>query len=295
MVPAALSAGDDRHGDGFASSARRWTSSADRAARAARDDGERSRWRERRARASPTARRRSGRGRRHRSSSTESGSPARAEYSGERRSVRRRGATASRAHLCRRRSISTDRPGRVTGADVLLVPAAQQGGVDLGGGRRARGRRDRTASTARRRTASASSPTRGRGIGTEIVERGEAFAARRAMKKILAGAAEPDAARARALRVARLPRGAALLRDGDRAGRRAVGARPAGWARRGRVARRRVRAFYDALNEAFAEHWEWRSPAVRRVARASAGPASRRRRPHLVRRPRRRRARCRHA
>jgi mycothiol synthase len=98
---------------------------------------------------------------------------------------------------------------------------------------------------------------KGRGIGTEIVERGEAFARAEAVKKIFAAAAEPDAA-ARALfeshgyRETRrfyemaielteppappvLPAGLVVdeLRDGE------------------------YRAFYEALNEAFAEHWEW--------------------------------------
>jgi mycothiol synthase len=98
---------------------------------------------------------------------------------------------------------------------------------------------------------------KGRGIGTEIVERGEAFARAEGVKKIFAAAAEPDAA-ARALleshgyRETRrfyemaielteppappvLPAGLVVdeLRDGE------------------------YRAFYEALNEAFAEHWEW--------------------------------------
>jgi len=98
---------------------------------------------------------------------------------------------------------------------------------------------------------------KGRGLGTEIIERGEAFARAEGMKKILAAAPEPDAA-ARELfefhgyREARrfyemaielteqppepvLPAGLAVdeLREDE------------------------YRAFFDALNEAFAEHWEW--------------------------------------
>ena len=98
---------------------------------------------------------------------------------------------------------------------------------------------------------------RGRGIGTEILERYEAFARAASVEKIHAGAAEPNAdARAlfegRGYREVRrfyemaielteepsppvLPAGLVVdeLREGEQ------------------------RAFYDALNEAFAEHWGW--------------------------------------
>jgi mycothiol synthase len=98
---------------------------------------------------------------------------------------------------------------------------------------------------------------KGRGIGTEILHRGEAFARAEGVQKILAGGAEPDLA-ARALfeshgyrEVRRfyemaielteqpsepvVPDGLVLdeLRDDE------------------------YQAFYHALNEAFAEHWEW--------------------------------------
>lgn len=98
---------------------------------------------------------------------------------------------------------------------------------------------------------------KGRGLGTEALERGEAFARAEGVKKILVGAPEPDTA-ARSLfeshgyREARrfyemaielteppaepvLPPGLVLdeLHDDE------------------------YRAFYDALDEAFAEHWEW--------------------------------------
>jgi len=98
---------------------------------------------------------------------------------------------------------------------------------------------------------------KGCGLGTEIVERGEAFARSEGVKKILTGAAEPDL-QARALfeshgyrevrrfyemaielseepSVPALPDGLLLdeLRDDE------------------------YEAFYGALNEAFAEHWEW--------------------------------------
>jgi len=98
---------------------------------------------------------------------------------------------------------------------------------------------------------------KGRGIGTEIVERGEAFARAEGVKRIHAGAAEPDAAARELLEShgyrevrrfyemaielteppspAVLPVGLVVdeLQDGE------------------------YRAFYEALSEAFAEHWEW--------------------------------------
>ncbi|HKT44735.1 MAG TPA: GNAT family N-acetyltransferase [Gaiellaceae bacterium] len=98
---------------------------------------------------------------------------------------------------------------------------------------------------------------RGRGIGTQMLERGEAFAREHGVTKIHTGAPEPNAD-ARALfesrgyrevrrfwemgidlaeepAVPELPDGLVLdeLRDGEQ------------------------RAFYDALNEAFEDHWEW--------------------------------------
>jgi ribosomal protein S18 acetylase RimI-like enzyme len=98
---------------------------------------------------------------------------------------------------------------------------------------------------------------KGRGLGTEILERGEAFARAEKAKKVHTGAPEPDAAarvlfEARGYREVRrfysmaielteappepvLPEGLVLdeLRDDE------------------------YETFYDALNEAFAEHWEW--------------------------------------
>ena len=98
---------------------------------------------------------------------------------------------------------------------------------------------------------------KGRGLGTEIVERGEAFARAEGAKKIHTGAAEPDVA-ARvlfesrgyrevrrfyemAIELTEEPAAPALL-DGlvlDE------------------LHEDEYEAFYDALNEAFAEHWEW--------------------------------------
>jgi ribosomal protein S18 acetylase RimI-like enzyme len=148
------------------------------------------------------------------------------------------------------------RPGRITGADVLMfqqysketwvwedegriVAAAQYGAH--GDSANIRG----------------FVAERGRGIGTETVERGEAFARSEGMTKILAGAAEPDTAARELLEghgyrevrrfyemvielteepsVPELPAGLVVdeLREGE------------------------YEAFYNALNEAFAEHWEW--------------------------------------
>jgi mycothiol synthase len=98
---------------------------------------------------------------------------------------------------------------------------------------------------------------KGRGLGAEILERGEVFAREHNTAKVHAGAPEPDAA-ARALLEGRgygevrrfyemavelreepvvpeLSEGLVLdeLRDGEE------------------------RAFYDALNDAFQDHWEW--------------------------------------
>jgi ribosomal protein S18 acetylase RimI-like enzyme len=95
------------------------------------------------------------------------------------------------------------------------------------------------------------------GLRTEILDRGEEFARAEGAERILTGAAEPDAAarelfESRGYREARrfyemtieltedpvvpeVPDGLAVdeVREGEE------------------------RAFYDALNEAFAEHWEW--------------------------------------
>lgn len=148
------------------------------------------------------------------------------------------------------------RPGRVTGADILMyLQYSKESWVWEDDGRMA---------------ASASYGVhgdavnfrgivadKGRGLGAEIVERGEAFARAEGVKKILAGAPEPDAAarelfESRGYREVRrfyemaielteeppepvLPDGLVVdeLREDE------------------------YRAFYDALNEAFAEHWEW--------------------------------------
>ena len=98
---------------------------------------------------------------------------------------------------------------------------------------------------------------KGHGLGTEIVERGEAFARAEGAKKIHTGAAEPDVA-ARALfesrgyrEVRRFYEMAIELTDEP-----AAPALPEGLVL-DELHEDEYEAFYDALNEAFAEHWEW--------------------------------------
>jgi mycothiol synthase len=148
------------------------------------------------------------------------------------------------------------RPGRLTGPDILMfLQYAKEAWVWEDG--------DRLVASATYGMDGDAANTRGvvaakgRGIGSEILERGEAFARAEGAKKILAGAAEPDDdARAlfesRGYREARrfyemaieltepppdpvVPAGLVVdeLGDGE------------------------YEAFYDALNEAFTEHWEW--------------------------------------
>ena len=148
------------------------------------------------------------------------------------------------------------RPGRLTGADILMfLQYSKESWVWEEDGRM-------VASASYGVHGDAANfrgivADKGRGLGTEIVERGEAFARAEGMKKIHAGAPEPDAA-ARALFESRgyrevrrfyemsielteeppepvVPDGLVVdeLRDDE------------------------YHAFYDALNEAFAEHWEW--------------------------------------
>jgi len=148
------------------------------------------------------------------------------------------------------------RPGRLTGADILMfLQYSKEAWVWEDDGR--------LAASATYGVHGEAAHTRGivaakgRGLGSEILDRGEEFARKEGTKKILTGAPEPDAA-ARALfesrgyREARrfyemeielteaptepvLPDGLVVdeLRDDE------------------------YEAFFDALNEAFAEHWEW--------------------------------------
>jgi mycothiol synthase len=96
-----------------------------------------------------------------------------------------------------------------------------------------------------------------RGIGTQILERGEAFAAAEGARKILTGAPEPNAA-ARALFESRGYR--AVRRFYEMAIELTEEPPPAVVPAGLMVDELRddeYKAFYDALNEAFAEHWEW--------------------------------------
>jgi mycothiol synthase len=148
------------------------------------------------------------------------------------------------------------RPGRVTAGDILMyLQYAKEAWVWEDGGRVAAGAMYGVqGESANLRGAVAD---KGRGLGTEILERGEAFARAEGAKKILAGAAEPDAA-ARALFESR----------GYREVRRFYGMAielteapaepvvPAGLVVDA-LREDEYEAFYSALNEAFAEHWEW--------------------------------------
>ena len=148
------------------------------------------------------------------------------------------------------------RPGRLTGADILLFSkyAKEQWIYE----------------EAARVVASASYgihgdkahirgvvAEKGRGIGTQIVERGEEFARAGGVAKIHAGFPEPDnAARSlfesRGYREVRRFRTMAIeLTDEP-----SVPEPPGGFVL-DELHEDEMRAFYDALNDAFQEHWEW--------------------------------------
>jgi mycothiol synthase len=148
------------------------------------------------------------------------------------------------------------RPGRVTGADIVtFMQYTKEGWVwEENGHMVASASYGVHGDAANFRGVVAD---KGRGLGTQIVERGEAFARAEGVQRVHAAAPEPDAA-ARALFESRgyrevrrfyemaielteepaqpvLPAGLVVdeLRDDE------------------------YEAFYEALNEAFAEHWEW--------------------------------------
>ena len=148
------------------------------------------------------------------------------------------------------------RPGRLTGADILMfLQYSKETWIWEEGGRV-------VASASFGMHGDAANirgvvGDKGRGLGTEILERGEAFARAEGAKKIHAGAAEPDAA-ARALfasrgysEVRRFYEMAIELTEEP-----AAPAVPDGLVLDG-LHEDEYEAFYDALNEAFAEHWEW--------------------------------------
>ena len=98
---------------------------------------------------------------------------------------------------------------------------------------------------------------RDRGIGTQIVERGEAFALENGAAKIHAHAAEPNAAarglfEARGYREVRRFHEMAIELEAEPPIPELAGGLALDEVREGEE-----RAFYDALNDAFQDHWEW--------------------------------------
>jgi mycothiol synthase len=148
------------------------------------------------------------------------------------------------------------RPGRITAADILMyLDYSKESWVW-----EADGRMVASASYGVHGDAANTRgivADKGRGLGTEIVRRGEAFAHAEGVKKIIAGTPEPDVA-ARAL----------FERHGYREVRRFYemaieltevpppAALPDGLVV-DEMREDEYEAFYDAMNEAFAEHWEW--------------------------------------
>jgi mycothiol synthase len=148
------------------------------------------------------------------------------------------------------------RPGRVTGADVLMfLQQSKEGWVWEEDGRMVAsavyGVRGDAAHI------SGFVADKGRGLGAETLERGEAFARAEGVQKILAAALEPDAA-ARALfeshgyhEVRRFYEMAIELTEEP-----SEPVLPAGLVV-DELRNDEYEAFYAVLNEAFAEHWEW--------------------------------------
>lgn len=148
------------------------------------------------------------------------------------------------------------RPGRVTGADILMyLHYSKESWVWEEDGR--------MVATASYGVHGDAANTRGvvaakgRGLGTEILERGEAFASAEGVKKILTGAPEPDAA-ARSLFESR---GYREVRRFYEMAIELTATPPEPELPAGLVVDElredEYEAFYAALNESFAEHWEW--------------------------------------
>lgn len=148
------------------------------------------------------------------------------------------------------------RPGRLTAEDVLLfLPHSKEAWVW-----EEEGRLVATATFGVYGDAANIRGTvaaRGRGLGTEILERGEAFAHAEGAEKILTGGPEPDAA-ARALFESR---GYREVRRFYKMAIELTEEPPPPVVPAGLVLDElhddEYEAFYDALNESFAEHWEW--------------------------------------
>ena len=148
------------------------------------------------------------------------------------------------------------RPGRITAADIIMfLQYSKEAWVWEDDGRLAAsatyGMHGDAANTR------GFVAVKGQGIGSEILERGEAFARAQGATKILTGAPEPDAT-ARALFESRGYREARRFYEMEieltEAPREP--ALPDGLVV-DELREDEYEAFYDALNEAFADHWEW--------------------------------------
>jgi ribosomal protein S18 acetylase RimI-like enzyme len=148
------------------------------------------------------------------------------------------------------------RPGRLTGADILMfLQYAKESWVWEEDGRVVASATYRVHGDAAEFQGVVAD--KGRALGAEILERGEAFARAEGVEKIRAAAPEPDAA-ARELfesngyrEVRRFYEMAIELTEEPPEPELPVGLVV------GELRDDEYRAFYDALNEAFAEHWEW--------------------------------------
>ena len=150
------------------------------------------------------------------------------------------------------------RPGRITAADILMFQQySKETWIWEDDGRVVAAAQCGAHGDAANVRGFVAVAERGRGLGTEIVEHGEAFARAEDVKKILVGAAEPDAA-ARELfeahgyrEVRRFYEMAIELTEEP-----VVPELPAGLVV-DELHEDEYEAFYNATNEAFAEHWEW--------------------------------------
>jgi len=149
-----------------------------------------------------------------------------------------------------------DRPGRVTGADILMfLRHAKETWIWEEAGRMvATGTFAVHGEAANIRGAVGE---RGRGLGTEILERGEAFARAEGVKKIHTGASEPNS-EARALFESR---GYREVRRFYEMAIELTAEPPEPVVPDGLVVDElredEYEQFHETLNEAFAEHWEW--------------------------------------
>ncbi len=149
-----------------------------------------------------------------------------------------------------------DRPGRLTGSDILMFGKyskehwiyEDEGRVVASAAYGVHGE------SANIRGVVAD---KGKGIGTQIAERGEEFARANGMARVHAGFAEPDDGARRLFEsrgyheVRRFWEMAIELQEEP-----AVPALPGGLVL-DELREDEMRAFYDALNDAFQDHWEW--------------------------------------